>query len=113
MLNEVVVVDAVRTAFGKAGEKGIFWKARAEDLCVPLLKALIERNPPVSPADIEDLVWGATNQLKEQGGTIGRMISMLAGWGWEVPGCTIDRMCASGLTAVGFGVATIATGMAE
>jgi len=112
-LNDVVVVDAVRTAFGKAGEKGIFWKTRAEDLSVPLLKALIDRNPPVSPTDVEDVVWGVTNQIKEQGGTIGRMLPMLADWGWEVPGCTIDRMCAGGLTAVGFSVSAIASGMAD
>ena len=112
-LSEVVVVDAVRTAFGKAGEKGIFWKTRAEDLCVPLLKALIERNPSVKPEMIEDSIWGVTNQVKEQGGTIGRMIPILAEWGWEIPGCSIDRMCAGGLTAVGFGISYIAGGMAD
>ena len=70
-MSEVVVIDAVRTAFGRAGEKGIFWNTRAEDLCVPLLKALIDRNPAVKPAMIEDSIWGVTNQVKEQGGTIG------------------------------------------
>lgn len=112
-LNEVVVIDAVRTAFGRAGEKGIFRSTRADDLCVPLLNALMERNPPLKPAMVEDIIWGATNQMKEQGGTIGRFISMLAGWGWEVPGCSVDRMCAGGLTAVSFGVNTVATGMAD
>ncbi len=112
-LSEVVVVDALRTAFGRAGEKGIFWKTRAEDLCTPLLQALIARNPAVKPTMVEDLLWGVTNQMKEQGGTIGRMISMLAGWGWEVPGCSIDRMCASGLTAAGLAVSYIASGMAD
>ncbi len=112
-LNDVVVIDAVRTAFGRAGEKGIFWNTRAEDLCVPLVKALIERNPSVTPAMIEDSIWGVTNQVKEQGGTIGRMIPILAEWGWDIPGCSIDRMCASGLTAVGFGVSHIAGGMAD
>ncbi|MBK5099803.1 MAG: thiolase family protein [Desulfobacteraceae bacterium] len=112
-LHEVVVIDAVRTAFGRAGEKGIFWKTRADDLSVPLLKALIKRNPPVEPEMIEDVIWGATNQMKEQGGTIGRIISMLADWGWGIPGCTIDRMCAGGLTSVGFGVSYIASGMAD
>ena len=109
----VVVVDGVRTAFGRAGEKGLFWKIRAEDLVVPLLKALIERNPQVQPDMIEDSIWGVTNQIKEQGGTLGRTVPMLADWGWEVPGCSIDRMCASGLTAIGFGVGYIATGMAD
>jgi len=112
-LNDVVVVDAVRTAFGRAGEKGIFWNTRAEDLVVPLLKALIKRNPEVGPDMIEDNIWGVTNQVKEQGGTLGRLVTMLADWGYEIPGCSIDRMCAGGLTAIGYGVTTIASGMAD
>lgn len=111
--NEVVVVDAVRTAFGRAGEKGIFWQTRAEDLAVHLLLALIKRNPKVRPDMIEDSIWGVTNQAKEQGGTLGRLVTMLAGWGYEIPGCSIDRMCASGLTAAGFAAGYIASGMAE
>ncbi|MEZ4567681.1 MAG: beta-ketoacyl synthase N-terminal-like domain-containing protein [Desulfobacterales bacterium] len=112
-LNEVVLVDIVRTAFGRAGEKGIFWNTRAEDLAVPLLKALIECNPEIEPAMIEDSIWGVTNQVKEQASTLGRMITMLADWGWEIPGCSIDRMCASGLTAIGFAATTIMSGMAD
>ena len=112
-LSAVVVIDGVRTAFGKAGEKGVFWKTRADDLAVALSRALIRRNPKVRPDMIEDSIWGVTNQVKEQGGTLGRAVPMLADWGWEVPGCSIDRMCASGLTAIGFGVGYIATGMAE
>ncbi len=112
-INDVVVIDGVRTPFGRAGEKGIFWKTRADDLVVPLLKALMQRNPGLSPDMIEDSIWGATNQVKEQGGTLGRIVPMLADWGWKVPGCSIDRMCASGLTAIGFAVGTIATGMAD
>ena len=112
-LNGVVVVDAVRTAFGRAGENGIFWNTRADDLIVPLLKALIQRNPKVTPNMIEDNIWGVTNQVKEQGGTIGRAVSMLAEWGYEIPGCSIDRMCAGGLSAVGFAAATVASGMAD
>ncbi len=111
-LNNVVVIDAVRTAFGRAGEKGIFWKTRADDLIVPLLKALIKRNPKITPDMIEDNIWGVTNQVKEQGGTIGRVVSMLADWGYEIPGCSIARMCAGGLAAVGFGTSYIASGMA-
>ena len=67
LVEDVVVIDAVRTAFGRAGEKGIFWKTRAEDLCIPLLKALIQRNPRVQSMHVEDIVWGITNQVKEQG----------------------------------------------
>jgi acetyl-CoA acyltransferase len=112
-IREVVVVDAVRTAFGRAGEKGIFWKTRADDLSITVLKALAERNPALTVGMIEDVIWGATNQIGEQGGTIGRMISMLAGWGWEIPGCSLDRMCAGGLTAVGFAANAIAVGSAD
>jgi len=111
--DDVLVMDAVRTAFGRAGERGIFWKTRAEDMSVAVLQGLMRRNPQLSPALVEDIIWGATNQIGEQGGTIGRMISMLAGWGWEVPGCSVDRMCAGGLTAVGFAVSYIASGMAD
>ncbi|MCD6586759.1 MAG: thiolase family protein [Desulfobacteraceae bacterium] len=113
IVSNVVLVDVVRTAFGRAGEKGIFWKTRAEDLAVPLLKALIKRNPQVTPNMIEDSIWGVTNQVKEQASTLGRMITILADWGWEIPGCSIDRMCASGLTAMGFAATTIAAGMAD
>jgi acetyl-CoA acyltransferase len=112
-LQDVVVVDAVRTAFGRAGEKGVFWHTRAEDLAVPLLKALIQRSPSLTPDHIEDNLWGVTNQVGEQGGTLGRMVSMLADWGWNVPGCSIDRMCASGLTTVGLGASYIASHMAD
>ena len=113
IINEVVLIDVVRTAFGRAGEKGIFWKTRAEDLAVPLLKALIERNPQVKQDMIEDSIWGVSNQVKEQASTLGRMITMPADWDWEIPGCSIDRMCASGLTAMGFAATTIAAGMAD
>ncbi|MBN2031849.1 MAG: thiolase family protein [Deltaproteobacteria bacterium] len=106
-------MDGVRTAFGKAGEKGVFWKTRADDLAVAVAKALIQRNPKIKPNMIEDSIWGVTNQVKEQGGTLGRAVPMLAEWGWELPGCSIDRMCAGGLTAIGFGVGYIATGMAD
>lgn len=113
IMTDVVLVDAVRTAFGRAGEKGIFWNTRAEDLCIPLMHALVERNAGFVPEMAEDSIWGVTNQIKEQGGTIGRMIPILAEWGWQIPGCSIDRMCASGLTAIGFSTSHIACKMAD
>lgn len=108
---KVVVIDAVRTAFGRAGEKGLFWNVRSDELCVALVKALLARNPKVAPSLIEESIWGVTNQVKEQGGTLGRMVPMLADLGWEIPGCTVDRMCAGGLTAIGYACAAIASGM--
>ena len=112
-ISDVVIVDAVRTAFGRAGEKGLFWKTRSEDLCVSLIKALVERNSPIKPEMIEDSVWGVTNQIKEQGGTLGRMVPILAEMGWDIPGCSIDRMCAGGMTAIGFSAGYITSGMAD
>ncbi|MEW5733589.1 MAG: thiolase family protein [Thermodesulfobacteriota bacterium] len=109
--NNVVVIDAVRTAFGRSGEKGLFWNVRSDDLCVALIRALLARNPKVAPDMIEESIWGVTNQVKEQGGTLGRMVPMLAGLGWTIPGCSLDRMCAGGLTAVGYACAAIASGV--
>ena len=111
--SDVVVVDAVRTPFGRAGEKGLFWKTRSDDLCVALIRALIGRNPSLAPEMIEDSIWGVTNQVKEQGGTLGRMVPILAEMGWDIPGCSVDRMCAGGLTAIGFSVGHILSGMAD
>lgn len=69
---EVFVIDAVRNAFGRAGEKGIFWNTRAEDLSVPLIKALIDRNPTVKPQMIEDSIYGLTTMCvgRQQGYSI-------------------------------------------
>jgi len=115
VLENVVVVDSIRTPFGRAGEKGIFWKTRAEDLAITLFKTLLERNPAVDPSIIDDSIWGVTNQIGEQGGTLGRMVPILAlgEQGWNIPGCSIDRMCAGSITAVAFGASMIASGMAE
>ena len=63
------------------GRRAYFGKLAQRTSAFPLLKALIDRNPPVEPALVEDVIWGVTNQMKEQGGTLGRMISMLADLG--------------------------------
>jgi acetyl-CoA acyltransferase len=80
---------------------------------IAVIKSLLERNPQITHDMIDDSIWGATCQVKEQGGTLGRVVTMLAGMGYEVPGCSVDRMCASGLTAMGFGITYIAAGMAD
>lgn len=109
-LNSVVVVDSVRTPFGRAGDKGIFWNTRAEDLAIAVFNALLERNN-LDPEIIDDSIWGVTNQVKEQGGTLGRMVPILALGqnGWGIPGCSVDRMCAGSLTTVGFAYGIIAS----
>ena len=76
---KVVLVDAVRTAFGKAGEKGIFWNTRADDMVVKVIRELLRRNPLVKPEMIEENAWGVFCQEKDQGLTLGRTSVILAG----------------------------------
>jgi acetyl-CoA acyltransferase len=112
-LNEVVFVDGVRTAFGKAGPKGIFWKTRADDMAVKVVRELLRRNPQLAPARIGDVILAATAQVGDQGLTLGREVALLAGIPQSVPGFAIDRMCAGALTAVTAGAGEIAMGAAD
>ena len=78
-LREVVYVDGVRTAFGRAGPKGIFWRTRADDLGVKVVRELLRRNPELPPDRIDDVVMAATAQVGDQGLTLGRDVALLAG----------------------------------
>lgn len=110
---DVVLVDACRTAFGRAGEKGFFWHTRADDMVVKVIRELLRRNPQVEPEMVEENVWGATTQEKDQGLTIGRTTAILAGLPASTSGCAVDRMCAGGMTAVTTAAAEIALGACE
>ena len=96
---DVVVVDGIRTAFGRAGEKGWFWHTRADDMVVKVIRELLRRNPKVAPEMVEENVWGATTQEGDQGITLGRTSAILAGLPESCAGFSVDRMCAGGLTA--------------
>lgn len=98
--NRVVFVDGVRTPFGRAGEKGIFWQTRADDLIVKAMMGLLERNPDVPVEEIDEVAIAATTQQGDQGLTLGRTAGILAGLPRHVPGFAIDRMCAGAMTAV-------------
>ena len=110
---EVVYVDGVRTAFGRAGPKGVFWRTRADDMAVKVLRELLRRNPSLPPDRIGDVVLAATAQVGDQGLTIGRSAALLAGIPETVPGLALDRMCAGALTAVTVGAGEIALGAAD
>ena len=97
MSRTVVLVDAVRTPFGKAGS--MYSGTRADDLMVRAMRGLLERNPKVSPTDIEDVAIAAATQTGDQGMNIGRSASLLAGLPNTVPGYSIDRWCAGAMTA--------------
>jgi acetyl-CoA acyltransferase len=110
---EVVYVDGVRTAFGRAGPSGVFWRTRADDMAVKVARELLRRNPAVPPDRIGDVVFAATAQVGDQGLTLGRSIALLAGLPETVPGLALDRMCAGALTAVTVGAGEIALGGAD
>jgi acetyl-CoA acyltransferase len=112
-LREVVYVDGVRTAFGKAGPKGMFWRTRADDMAVKVVRELLRRNPEIEPGRIGDVVMAATAQVGDQGLTLGRDVGLLAGIPNTVPGFAVDRMCAGALTAVTAAAGEIAMGAAD
>ena len=97
MSRRVVLVDAVRTPFGKSG--GAFVNTRADDLLIRAMRGLIERNPNLPLDQIDDVAIAAATQTGDQGMNIGRSASLLAGLPNTVPGYSIDRWCAGALTA--------------
>ena len=112
-LREVVYIDGLRTAFGRAGPKGFFWKTRADDMGVKVVRELLRRNPGVPPERIGDVIFAATAQVGDLGLTMGRDVALLAGIPETVPGFALDRMCAGALTAVTAGAGEIAMGAAN
>ncbi|HMD52620.1 MAG TPA: acetyl-CoA C-acyltransferase, partial [Solirubrobacteraceae bacterium] len=93
---EAVIVDAIRTPIGRAG-KGSLRSVRADDLAAIPLRALIERNPELEEGSIGDIMMGCGFCEGEQGYNIGRVAGLLAGIDHHVPGCTVNRFCASSL----------------
>jgi 3-oxoadipyl-CoA thiolase len=96
---EVFICDAVRTPIGRYG--GALAMVRPDDLGAIPLRALLERNPKLDPMAIEELIYGCANQAGEDNRNIGRMALLLAGLPQEVPAATINRLCGSGMDAVG------------
>ena len=114
-ISDVFFVDGMRTPFGRAGEKGMYWNTRADDLVVKAIIATLERNPNVPKDRIDDVAIAVTTQQGDQGLTLGRTAAILAGLPQSVPGFAIDRMCAGAMTSVttigsgiGFGAYDIA-----
>jgi acetyl-CoA acyltransferase len=97
---DVLFVDGVRTPFGRAGDKGMYWNTRADDLVVKAIVGLLERNAGLPKDRVDDVAIAATTQQGDQGLTLGRSAAILAGLPTTVPGFAIDRMCAGAMTAV-------------
>jgi acetyl-CoA acyltransferase len=112
-LREVFFVDGVRTPFGKAGPKGQYWRTRADDMGVKVVRELLRRNPEIPPERIGDVIMAATAQVGDQGLTLGRDAALLAGIPETVPGFALDRMCAGALTAVTAAAGELALGAAD
>src|SRR5918996_1797607 len=112
-LREVVYVDGVRTPFGRAGEDGYYWRTRADDMGVKVVRELLRRNSTLPEDEIDDVVFAATAQVGDQGLTLGRDVALLAGLPKSVPGFAVDRMCAGALTATTAGAGEIAMGAAD
>ncbi|MCL7461324.1 3-oxoadipyl-CoA thiolase [Pseudomonas sp. NW5] len=111
MSRDVFICDAIRTPIGRFG--GALAAVRADDLAAIPLKALLERNPQLDPAAIDEVFLGCANQAGEDNRNVARMALLLAGIPDSVPGVTVNRLCASGLEAVGNAFRAIALGEME
>ncbi|MER3412498.1 MAG: acetyl-CoA C-acyltransferase, partial [Thermoleophilia bacterium] len=112
-LREVYFVDGLRTAFGRAGEQGFFWRTRADDMAAKVVRELLRRHPSLPPERVDDVIIAATAQVGDQGLTLGRDVALLAGLPPSVPGFAVDRLCAGALTAITAGAGEIAMGAAD
>jgi len=110
MIDNVVILDAVRSAVGRA-HKGTLAQTRPDELAGQVVAALLARNPKVKAADVEDLVLGCAMPEGEQGLNVARVVGLLAGLPVETSAMTINRFCSSGLQAIAIAAGAIATGV--
>ena len=111
MKQPVYVIDIVRTPVGKFG--GTLAAVRPDDLAAHVILAILQRNPQIDPAVIDEVLLGAANQAGEDNRNVARMASLLAGIPTSVPGYTVNRLCASGLQSIMNGAMAIASGQAH
>jgi 3-oxoadipyl-CoA thiolase len=111
MSSEAYICDAIRTPIGRYG--GILANLRADDLGALPIKALLQRNPNLDPAAIDEVFYGCANQSGEDNRNVARMSLLLAGLPVSIPGVTLNRLCASGLEAVGEAARAIKLGEAQ
>ncbi|WP_428381983.1 3-oxoadipyl-CoA thiolase [Nevskia ramosa] len=107
-MNHAYICDAIRTPFGRYG--GALANVRTDDLAALPIAALMQRNPNVDWAAVEDVLYGSANQAGEDNRNVARMAALLAGLPQEVPGSTINRLCGSSLDAIGMAARAIKAG---
>jgi acetyl-CoA acyltransferase len=110
-MTDAFICDAVRTPIGRYG--GALAGVRADDLAAIPIKALMERNPQVNWASVDDIIYGCANQAGEDNRNVARMAGLLAGLPIEVPGTTVNRLCGSSLDCVGMAARAIKSGETE
>ncbi len=108
-MTDVVIVDAIRTPMGRS-KGGMYRNVRAEQLSAHLMQSLIERNPQVNPADIEDIIWGCVQQTLEQGFNVARNAQLMTDIPRTVPAQTVNRLCGSSMEALHQAAKGIMTG---
>lgn len=111
MTRDVFIIDALRTPFGRFN--GLFRGIRPDDLAATALRALVDRQPGLDPARIDDVLLGNANGAGEENRDVARMAVLLAGWPTSVPGATVNRLCGSGMEAVIQARRAIAVGDAD
>ena len=107
-MTQAYICDAIRTPIGRYG--GALSGVRPDDLGAIPLKALMERNPQVDWTAVDDIIYGNANQAGEDNRNVARMSGLLAGLPVEVPGTTVNRLCGSGMDAVGLAARSIKSG---
>ena len=110
-MTEAFIIDAIRTPIGRYG--GALSSVRTDDLAAIPIKALMERNPTVDWAKVDDVLYGCANQAGEDNRNVARMAALLAGLPVDVPGATINRLCGSSMDAVGTAARAIRSGEAD
>jgi 3-oxoadipyl-CoA thiolase len=110
-MSDAFICDALRTPFGRYG--GVLSSIRTDDLAAIPLRALVQRNPAVNWAAVDDVIFGCANQAGEDNRNVARMALLLAGVPQEVPGTTVNRLCGSSMDAVAIAARAIKTGEAE
>ncbi|MEK9748181.1 MAG: thiolase family protein [Pseudomonadales bacterium] len=111
-MRDVVIVDSVRTGLAKSF-RGTFNLTRPDDMVAHCIDALLDRNPQIDPAEVEDVIVGAASQTGEQGGNIARLAVILSRLPVTTAGSTISRACSSGLNSIAFAANQIASGCSE
>ena len=112
-MTEAYIIDAVRTprGIGKPG-KGALSHLHPQHLAATVLKALKERND-LNTAEVDDIIWSTSTQKGKQGGDLGRMAALAAGYDTKASGTTLDRFCGGGISSVNFAAATVMSGMED